>query len=120
MTSSPVELIVMLYSGCIKELKIAKGAIENKKIEEANDRLKKAQDIISELTASLDFDYEIANDLARLYDFMLNEIIRINIKKDATTIEPLIEMLSKLRDSWVKVQREVRAKGMVSDDVSIE
>jgi len=118
--SSPVDLIVMLYSGCIKNLKIAKGALENKELEESNRYLQKAQDIISELTASLDFNYEISDDLARLYDFMLNEIIRINIKKDAATIEPLIDMLSKLRDSWVKVQRELRTKGTVSDGTSFE
>ena len=120
MMSNPLDLIVMLYTGCIKQLKLAKGAIENKKIEEANMGLQKAQNILTELTASLDFNYEIADDLARLYDFMLNEMIRINIKKDATTIDPLIDMLSKLRDSWVQVQREIRTKGTVSDDASNE
>ncbi|MGE5495256.1 MAG: flagellar export chaperone FliS [Burkholderiales bacterium] len=107
-TASPVGLIVMLYNGCIKRLKLARIAIENKDYEDANKNLKKAEDIIDELMAALDLKYQIARDLLSLYVFIYEEIVRINISKDAEKIEPLLKMLSSLRDTWAKVEKECR------------
>jgi flagellar protein FliS len=106
--ANPVALIVMLYNGCIKQLKLAQIAIDKKNYEDVNDRLKKAQNIVSELAGSLDFNYSISKELLALYDFMLREIIRINVSKDGEKINPLIRMLSGLRDSWVQVEKTCR------------
>lgn len=102
-TTNPVGLVVMLYNGCIKRLKQAQLALDRKDFAETNTHLKRAQDIIAELVNSLDFNYQISKDLMALYDFMLREIVRINIAKDGDGIEPLVEMLSDLRDAWVQV-----------------
>ena len=106
--ASPTALIVMLYDGCIKRLKLAKMAIDKKDFEETNVHLKRAQEIISELIGSLDFKYPIAKELMALYDFMLREIIRINTSKSKERIDPLIGMLSNLRDTWKQVERKCR------------
>lgn len=104
--ASPLELIVMLYSGCIKQLKLADVAINGKDFETANLNLHKAQEIISELINGLDFSYSISNELMSLYEFINRQISLINIKKDAGAIEPIVEILAALRDSWVKVQKQ--------------
>ena len=106
--ASPMALIVMLYNGCIKRLKLARIAIGKKDFEDANTQFKKAQDIVAELANSLDFNYPIANELMALYDFMLREIIQINITKDTDRIEPVIDMLSSLRDTWKQVEKTCR------------
>lgn len=106
--ASPMALIVMLYNGCIKQLKLSRMAIEKKEYEEANSILKKAQDILTELMSSLDFKYEISNNLMALYRFMYGEIVRINASKNAEKIAPVISILSDLRDAWVKVEKECR------------
>jgi len=106
--ASPMTLIVMLYNGCIKRLKLAQIAIDQKKCEEVNDHLKKAQDMISELVNSLDFQYEISNELLALYDFMLREILKANASKDRDTLDPVIHMLSSLRDAWTQVEKTCR------------
>lgn len=103
--ANPVALVVMLYNGCIKGLKLAQLAIDKKDYEDANNQLRKAQDIIAELINSLDFQYPIANNLMALYDFMLREIRYVNMKKDRERIEPLIGMLSELRDAWSQVEK---------------
>ena len=106
--ANPMALIVMLYNGCIKRLKLARIAIEKKDFEDANVQFKKAQAIVSELANSLDFNYPIAGDLMKLYEFMLREIIQINITKDTNRIEPMINMLSGLRDTWKQVEKTCR------------
>lgn len=105
MTAHPVKLIIMLYEGAIKQLRLARMAVESKDMPNANNAFQKAQQIILELTMSLDLQYPIAKDLMNLYDFMTREIMEANINKDATKVEPLIEMLSSLKDAWVQVQR---------------
>ena len=107
-TASPVGLIVMLYNGCIKRLKLARMAIEKKDYEDANTNFKRAEDIIEELMAALDLKYEISQNLLSLYAFMYEEIVRINVSKSAEKIEPLLKILSSLRDTWVKVEKEYK------------
>jgi flagellar protein FliS len=106
--SNPTALIVMLYNGCIKKLKLAQMAISQKNFAEANTHLKKSQEIISELLGSLDLRYPIAEELMALYEFMLREIIQVNVSKDQSRIDPLIDMLTKLRDAWVEVEKTCR------------
>jgi flagellar protein FliS len=107
-TASPMGLIVMLYNGCIKRLKLARMAIEKKDFQEANNSLKRAEDIIEELMSSLDLKYQISANLLSLYTFMYEEIVRINVSKDAAKIEPLLKIIITLRDTWVKVEKEYK------------
>ncbi len=107
-TANPVGLIVMLYNGCIKRLKLARMAIEKKDYEDANTNFKKAEDIIEELMAALDLKYEISQNLLSLYAFMYEEIVRINVSKSAEKIEPLLKIIGSLRDTWVKVEKEYK------------
>jgi len=104
--ANPLELIIMLYNGCIKKLKLADIAIRERNYEVSNLHLQKAQEIIIELINGLDFKYGIANELMALYEFINRQIISVNIKKDADGIQPLVEMLAALRDSWMKVQKQ--------------
>lgn len=104
MTASPIELVILLYDEAIKQLKMAGFAMEEKDIEKTNNSLIKAQDIISELVRSLDLKTNIARDLLEIYDFVLNTIMEINMKKDKEKLEPIIDILSELRSAWVEVK----------------
>lgn len=115
MTASPSELVVMLYDGCIKNLKIANLAIEERDMQRSNDALIKAQEIISELITSLDFNYKLAENLMSIYEFCLHTMAEININKDNTLIEPLIDILADLREAWSEVARTTRGTAVFSE-----
>jgi flagellar protein FliS len=102
-TANPVGLVVMLYNGCIKRLRQAQLSMDKKDYAETNAHLKRAQDILAELVNGLDFRYPVANDLLALYEFMIREIVKVNLAKDRNGIDPLVDMLSDLRDAWVQV-----------------
>jgi flagellar protein FliS len=104
--ANPVELIIMLYDGCIIQLKLTKIAISDAKIENVNTCLQKAQDIIMELIMSLDLHYDMAIELLKIYQFIIDEMVDINITKDETKIDPLVEILSDLKKSWQQVLKE--------------
>ena len=100
LTANPLELIVMLYDGGIKQLKIASIEIEEKEYEQANNALQKAQRIVMELTNSLDLRFPIAKELMMLYEFMIREISSANVTKDTERIGGVIQLLSELKDAW--------------------
>ncbi len=103
-TASPLELIIMLYDGCIKNIKLAKLYSEENDIEMASASLIKAQDIVGELLRSLDLSYPISDELVRLYDYMNYELVQINMTKDMDRTDALIEMIGELKEAWVGVK----------------
>ncbi len=108
--ANPLELIIMLYNGCIKKLKLGKIAIAEKKYEAANNNFHKAQDIIMELIMSLNLNYDISNELLNLYEYIHRRIIEINMAKDEQAIDPLIEILSNLCETWTQVEKECKTR----------
>ena len=69
MSASPERLMIMLFEGAIKFVRLAKKAVDEKDIESANYNIARAEDIIAELEASLDMSYEVSEDLVKIYDF---------------------------------------------------
>ena len=101
-TQSKGRLIVMLYDGAIKFLKLAIEEIEKKNPEAKGHYIIKAKDIINELNIVLDMDAggEIAANLRRLYLFMNQQLSEANIKQDPQKIREVITLLEELNQSW--------------------
>ncbi|GGN93217.1 flagellar export chaperone FliS [Saccharibacillus kuerlensis] len=104
-TASKPKLLIMLYDGAIRFVKAGIDGISEKNYEAANNNLCKAQAIVHELVSSLNFDYAIADELVRLYEYMLRRLIEANVKKDAAPAEEVLEHLSDLREAWVEASK---------------
>lgn len=107
-TATPEELTLMLYDGAIKFINIAKINIENNNISKVNEALIRAQDIVLELNASLNMDYEISKNLRSIYDFVMDRLIDGNIKKEVAPLDEAIDLLTDLRDTWKEAMKEVK------------
>jgi len=112
MTAAPGELTLMLYDGCIKEIKLMRKYIEEGGIEKANEAALQAQAILSELMRSLNMQITMSKDLYRLYEYMLGELVFANIHKRAEKTEMVLEMLGELRDTWHQAIRANRLQVM--------
>ncbi|TXC90984.1 flagellar export chaperone FliS [Metabacillus litoralis] len=113
-TASPGELTLMLYNGCIKFIKLAKKAIEEKNISEKNTNLIKAQNIIHELMVTINMDYEISKNMLAMYDYMKNRLVEVNISNDLEILEEVQGYVEEFRDTWkqvVQVNRQKQHKG---------
>ena len=111
-TASQGSLIVMLYDEATRRIRQAIGLMDNPAtddIEAIGQHLTKAQDIVTELMVSLDFERggEIARNLFSIYMFANRELMQANMKKDPTALERVHRLLAELRGAWV----EVAAKG---------
>ena len=101
-TQSRGNLIVMLYEGAVKFLKLAVKEIDEKDPEAKGKYIVKAQDIINELNNVLDMDAggEIAANLRRLYLFMNQRLSEANLKQDPQKIREVIALLEELNQGW--------------------
>ena len=101
-TQSKGRLIVMLYDGAIKFMKLAIKELDAGNLAEKGKYIGKAQDIINELNAVLDMDAggEVAANLRGLYLFMARRLNEANIKKDPNMIRDVIKMMEELNQSW--------------------
>ena len=68
-----------------------------------NTAFKKAQEIRTHLTATLDRKYEVAEKLAALYDFFKYQIIQSNIRKEAGPVEEILPMIKELQEVFVQM-----------------
>lgn len=101
-TQSKGRLIVMLYEGAVKFLKLAIREAEGKNYEAKGTYIGKAQDIITELNAVLDMEAggEIAGNLRKLYFFMNERLAQANSKSDPEMIREVISLLEELNQGW--------------------
>ena len=61
LTAGPGELVLMLYDGCLKQIRLARLAINENMAAGRNNALQKSQEIVTELINTLDFEYEVSD-----------------------------------------------------------
>ena len=110
-SATPGQLIIMLYDGAIKNINIAIEGFKkkNKKLDTISNAIIKAQDIVSELMVSLDFEQggDISKNLFSIYIYMNRELLNANIKKEKEPLESVKKMLMELRDAWNQINEKV-------------
>lgn len=101
-TMTPEKLVLMLYQGEIKFLILASEAIGKNDIEAAHENLIKAQNILTELRANLDFTAggEIAENLDALYGFMVEELVKANAGKEPEKVTAVLALAADLEEAW--------------------
>ena len=101
-TQSKGRLIVMLYDGAIKFMRMAIIEMEKENYEVKGSYINKALDIINELNVVLDMDTggEIAGNLRKLYIFMSNRLSEANVKCDPQMVRDVIKLMEELNKSW--------------------
>lgn len=109
-TSTPGELTLMLYNGCLKFISQAKKSMEAGEIEAKNTAIQKAQAIISELSVTLDQSFPVANNMLVLYEYVNNRLLEANIKNDSTKLDDAAVIVTDFRDTWKQVIQINRQK----------
>lgn len=115
-TSTPGELTLMLYNGCLKFILQAKKAMEQGNIEEKNTATQKAQAIVSELMVTLDMSVPVSENMMVLYDFVNNRLIEGNIKNDIALYDEAAGIITEFRDTWKQVIQINRTKQYANTD----
>ena len=103
-TSTKEKLIIMLYDGALKFLRLSMLALNEQNIERTHHYLLRTQDILTELMSTLSFDAgEVAHNLYSLYEYMYHELMLANMEKDLGKIKNIEGMIQELRNTWAEI-----------------
>ncbi|MBM7577756.1 flagellar export chaperone FliS [Jeotgalibacillus terrae] len=98
---SPQELTSLLYEAAITKLEKAIQDTKEQNYIEANQSYQRVNDILHRLGAGLNYESGIiADQLDAVYNFMADEIVMANLKKDAGKAEEVLTLLKEISDSW--------------------
>lgn len=106
--ASPAELTLMLYNGALKFIKLAKKGIQENNIQLKNENIQKTQNIIQELMVTLNTDIELSNNLMRMYDYLMRQLIQANVKNDLKILEEVEGFVTEFRDTWKEMTQQNR------------
>lgn len=108
MSASPAALLVMLYDRAILDIRRAESAVESGNPHLVSGHLIHAQDIVTELTNSLDVTvWEGGAQLRALYLHLYSALLTANLTKSSEEMAECREILEELRVGW----REAAAMG---------
>lgn len=114
-TSSGVQLIVLLYNAAIQSIELARAGIEANNLMEKGRFLGRAISIVGELDNVLDYEQggDIARSLHRLYDYILMELVEANARHDERKLDVPLRCLSILREAWREVAAQQQSRTAV-------
>lgn len=111
-TASKEQILLMLYQAAIKNCKKAMEAIDEKNVAKKGEYIGKMQDIVVELSNSLDFEIggDVAKELASLYDYILYASTQANIKIEKSHLDGCLKVLNTLYEGWTEAVKQVKAQ----------
>lgn len=109
-TASKEQILLMLYQAAIKNCKKAIEAIDQRNLAKKGEYIGKMQDIVMELSNSLDFEVggDVAKELASLYDYLLYSSTQANIKIDKSQMEGCLRVLNTLYEGWTEAIKNLK------------
>lgn len=114
-TANPAQLVLMLYEGAIRFVRIGIEGIGKHDLYKANQNLGKAQTIVSELMSTLDYSYDISKNLFAMYEYINYLLIQSNVKKSIEPAQEALGYLMDLYETWIQVSKTGMSGG--SDNV---
>jgi flagellar protein FliS len=102
-----VKIISMLYDGAISFIGIAKKRLQQNDMAGKSLYLAKATAIVGELSSSLNMEDggEIAGNLRKLYDYVLDRLLAANTNNDPALFDEAEEILDTLRSAWKEIEK---------------
>ena len=121
-TAKPEKILLLLYEGCFKFIRLAKSKLDEGKTSEKGKNISKAISVVSELVNTLDHKVggQLSQDLESLYLFVIDKLIEANMKNDKGSLEAAERILTTLYEGWQDVVNHPRADGVPSAQLQPE
>jgi flagellar protein FliS len=104
-SSSPLELVVLLYDGAIRFVLESRQAMAQKDVRARTTAVTRALAIIAELQNTLNMAEggDVARELDRLYTYMSARLLDVTAKADDDAAKEVHKLLQTLRDGWSQI-----------------
>ena len=104
------ELLLLLYDELVKRLMRAELALNKEDYDLFEADVTRSLEIVRYLDDTLDRQYPVGRDLARLYDFFSYELNRVKAGRNRTELERVKAMVMELRDPFREAEKTSRAE----------
>ena len=104
------ELLLLLYDELVKRSTLASIALDKQDWPVFETALDRCTDIVNYLDETLDHQYPISHDLARMYDYFTYELGRIKVGRNKSELERLRPMLAEMRDAFRAAEKNSGAQ----------
>jgi flagellar protein FliS len=128
-TATKEQLLLITYDIAIRSCRLAEVALDpnsrSQDYDQAHREIVRAQDVIRELMVTLNTEKggEMAQSLMRLYDFMYQQLVEANIKKNIRNVRSVLTMLEDLKSTWeealMKLLKEYQEAHPEDDDLKV-
>ncbi len=110
-TSSPGEILVMLYDGVFRFLGEARTCMQAGDRTRAAERISRSHAILQHLLFGLNHEVapELCQNLQNLYLFCMRQIVEANIQQKPENIDNALTVLQPLREAWTTVVKGAQA-----------
>lgn len=108
--ADPHKLIALLYAGALEAIARARYFLERQEIAARGKAIDRAIRIIDEgLRHALNLDSNtLAQDLDRLYDYMIRRLVRANRHASDAMLAEVAELLGGLNEAWLAIAPQKR------------
>ena len=105
---SQVELIIKVYDGAIAAFRSAQKEYQQGQNSAGWEKLNQARKFVTHLYMTLDPEAggEIADNLSRLYAYIVNQTNVVEATKDSNLIDDIITILDNLRLGWLGIKQQ--------------
>ena len=105
---SQVELILQVYDGAIGAFESARKGFGEGDNETGRAQIERARKFVTHLYSTLNPDEggAIADNLAKIYSYIVNQTNVIEAVKDSQQIDDMISILGNLREAWVAIKED--------------
>lgn len=100
------DLVVTTYDIILKYIEDGKNAYAEGNTEEFAWNMKKANEFLHELMSALDLQYGVSRNLFSIYRYVQKMFIQAKMGKTPESLKGIPEILSNLREGFVKVAEE--------------
>jgi len=110
LSADPVALVRLCYQNCAEAVREARRHLAKGEIRERSRSISRASRILAQLAATLDHRRggEIAQQLARLYDYMLRRLNEANLRQADEPLAEVLSLLATLTEAWDGVIEALR------------
>jgi flagellar secretion chaperone FliS len=113
-SASREKLLLMMYEGAIKFMKLAIQAAEDKRIADRGMNIGRAYDIILELNNTLDHNVggDISKSLEQLYMYVTDQLTQANMTGDPQPLRDALRIVETLYDGWAKAVEQLKKENI--------
>lgn len=112
MTADGVGIVILLYEGVVNFNNMSKAAIKANDVEGRTKYINKSMAIVGELNDALDMEIGgvIAENLRRLYSYMMEELMRANSDKVTAPLDIVSTLICELKEGWAGIKEKERSQ----------